>query len=214
MRHLDLRFVAAGLLAAALACGGAAPEPAAEQPTTEQPETPAPAAQASTPPAAQPEPGPAENAAAESDELPMARPLEFTAIDGRKIVLENLLGKHVLVFFFSTDCGHCQQAAMQLAPVYADLKDQNVEFLGLAMNPTAATNIRQFVENHNVAFPVTTIDRATFSRFSGVSMMQRFFYPYMIFIGPDGRVREHHEGSERGFFAALGDNVREILTRP
>lgn len=179
------------------ACGGSEPEPTSPTPAS----TPPPAA---SPEAQSPE---------ASDEPTPAPPLEFTSLDGRRISLAELRGRPVVVFFFSTDCPHCQRAAEELAPIYAEWKERGLEILGLALNPTAEQNLGEFVAEHDVEFPVATADRQTFARFAGLSMMTRFYYPYLIFVSPEGLKVEAHQGSDRAFFANFERSMREALRR-
>lgn len=197
----------AALLCGLAACGGAEEPPATatETPAAEQP-APAPTPEPATAPAAEPE-------AAEADGPRQAPPLGFTALDGRTVSLADLRGKAVLVFFFSTDCPHCQHAADVMAPIYASWKDRGVEFLGLALNPTAQQNLGAFVAEHRVAFPVTTADRQTFVRFAGLSMMARFYYPYLIFVDPEGNIAETHQGSDQMYFGNLGQSLETTLAQ-
>lgn len=139
--------------------------------------------------------------------------LEFTSMDGQKVSLADLKGKVVLVMYFSTDCQHCQTAAQTLAPIYKELKPKGFEILGLAMNPTAKQNLGAFRDNYQAYYPMTTATRAEFSAFSGLSIMDRFYYPYFLFIDREGNVRMEEHGGNRAFFANLSRNVMEVTTK-
>lgn len=137
--------------------------------------------------------------------------LSFTAIDGREVSLAGLKGKAVLVMYFSTDCPHCQHTAEVLGPIYSELRGKGFEIVGLAMNPGAKGNIRAFVSKHQVAFPVGFADRPAFSKFSGLSVMERFYFPYLIFVNQNGVVLEERQGSDRRYFADLNGNLRQSI---
>lgn len=195
-----------------LACGGSdAPEPAASTPPPAA-ENPAPA----TPPAAETPTAGSEGQAPLTTARDFPRPaqeLSFRAMDGRQVSLSDLEGKAVLVMYFSTDCPHCQRTAEVLAPVYADLKSKGVEVLGLAMNPAAQQNLKAFVDKYQVEFPVSTASRQDFARFSGLSMMERFYYPYLLFVDPEGNLVEEHQGSDSRFFSDLDRSLRETFKK-
>ena len=217
--HCTLSVVLAASLLAA--CGGgeaessaSAPEPAA----TPQAEQPQPEPPAATEPAASTDAVAGKPQASElaGDPRGFPRPapeLKFTARDGRQVALSQLKGKAVAVFFFSTDCPHCQRSAEVMAPIYAELKGQGVEILGLAMNPTAETNLGAFVEKYNVQFPVTTTTRQEFARFAGLSVMSRFYYPYYLFVDPQGNLVEEHQGSDTSYFRDLNSSLRATFAR-
>lgn len=149
----------------------------------------------------------------EAAEIPRpAKPLEFTALDGRQASLEKLRGNCVMLFYFSTDCGHCQKAATEIAPVYAQLRQQGFEVLGLALNPTAKDNLPNFVQTYGVRFPVALTTQNEFRRYAGMSVMQRFYYPYLIFIDRNGVIREEQQGANRMYFADLPNNLMKSLS--
>ena len=137
--------------------------------------------------------------------------LTFTTHDGKKVTLSDYKGRPVVVFFFSTDCPHCQRAATQLAPLYPELKKNGVEILGLAMNPTAKTNLNDFIHKYTVKFPTGVSDRNQFMAFSKLSVMQQFYYPYMLFVDRAGQVREEHQGSERSWFGDFEINLLKTV---
>lgn len=139
--------------------------------------------------------------------------IAITTSTGDTVDGEALEGKAVVVMFFSTDCPHCQHAASVMAPIYADYKSKGVEFVGVALNPTANTNLRAFVEKYSVVFPVGLGGRELFVRAAGLTEMIRFYYPYLLFIDKDGQIQEEHQGADRGYFADLDGNLRQSLDR-
>lgn len=141
-----------------------------------------------------------------------AQSLSFTALDGRKVSLEQLRGSCVMMFFFSTDCGHCQKAATEIAPVYSRLRSQGFEILGLALNPTAKDNLPNFVKSYGVEFPVSLTTQAQFRKFAGMSVMARFYYPYLMFVDRNGVIQAEHQGADRAYFADLPNNLMKTLS--
>ncbi len=135
--------------------------------------------------------------------------LEITTLQGKQLNIKDLAGKPVMVFYFSTDCPHCQAAAKTLAPIYGEYRSKGVEFVGVTLNPTAKNNLGVFVKQYNVAFPVGLGDRNRFVGYTGVT--GRFYYPYMLFVDKSGQIREEHEGADRAYFADLNASVRKSL---
>src|SRR5690606_11980624 len=117
-----------------------------------------------------------------------AKPLQFKALDGSVVSMEKLRGKAVLVMFFSTDCPHCQQAAARMAPVFRQLRPKGFEIIGLAMNPGAEANLRSFAQKYEVEYPIGVATRNDFAAFAELSLMQRFYYPYFLYVDPKGVV--------------------------
>lgn len=137
--------------------------------------------------------------------------LAFTTHDGKQVSLADYKGRPVVVFFFSTDCPHCQRAATQLAPLYPELAKNGVEVLGLAMNDTAKEKLSGFIHTYNVKFPAGVSNRNQFASFAHVSIMSNFYYPYMIFVDPAGQIREVHQGSERAWFGNFQVNLLKTI---
>jgi thiol-disulfide isomerase/thioredoxin len=140
--------------------------------------------------------------------------LEITTLEGKQLNIKDLAGKPVVVFYFSTDCPHCQAAATILAPIYREYHAKGLEIVGIALNPTAKDNAGAFVKQYGVAFPVGLGDRDHFVGFTGVT--GRFYYPYLLFVDKTGQVREEHDGADRAYFAdlnaSLGKSLDQLLS--
>ncbi len=135
-----------------------------------------------------------------------AQPFEATTYDGQKVSLDDLKGSPSVVIFFSTDCPHCQQTSMRIAPFYTDLTQQGLKIVGLSLNKTDKQGLRSFAERFEAAYPLALSSREEFSRIAGVSVMTRIYYPYILFLNKEGEILEEHQGSEQRWFAELERN--------
>lgn len=134
-------------------------------------------------------------------ELPRkAGPLTLKTTSGDELNLASLKGKVVAVMFFSTDCPHCQSTAELLGPVYAEYKPKGVEIMALAVNPSAAANLGEFISKHKVKFPIGLTTRSTWDVFAGLSVMSRHYVPHLLIVDKDGNIREDHPGEDRAFW--------------
>ena len=140
-----------------------------------------------------------------------APPLKFTTIDGRAMSLEDLKGKVVAVMFFQTTCPHCQQTTQILNPIYQQFKDQGFEIVGLAINKSAATDIDEFRNKYGARFPLTVSSGFECKRFAGLSVMAKFYVPYMFFIDRNGQIRHEHQGGDREFYKNQAANIQAEL---
>jgi thiol-disulfide isomerase/thioredoxin len=181
--------------------------------------TPAAAAPETTPPAASVTPPAAEPvAASQPAQAPAAAPasnsaLSFKAYGGRDIAIEDYKGKVVMVMFLSTDCPHCQTTARILAPIYRQYQAKGVEFLGLAVNPSAAQNLPAFVSQYGVEFPIGLGTSMQWYSFAKVSMMKTPYVPHVVFVGKDGEVAENHPGDDTAFWQDQGTKIAAALDR-
>jgi thiol-disulfide isomerase/thioredoxin len=180
--------------------------------------TPSAAAPESTPAAVAATPAAATEplAAVQPVETPAAAPrsksaLSFKAYGGRDIAIEDYKGKAVLVMFFSTDCPHCQTTARIMAPIYREYSAKGVEFLGLAVNPSAAQNLPAFVAQYGVEFPVGLGNSMQWSSFAKFSVTKRAYVPHMLFIDKDGQIVEDHPGEDAEFWQDQGNNIAAAL---
>ncbi len=71
--------------------------------------------------------------------------------------------------------------------------------------------MREFAERFQASFPLALSSRQEFSRVSGVSIMTRIYYLYLLFLDKDGVIREEHQGSEQLWFGNLETNFREAV---
>ncbi len=140
-----------------------------------------------------------------------AAALEVKTLDGKAISLSGLKGKVVAVFFFSTDCPHCQQTTQFLNPIYAEWKSRGLEILGLAVNPSANTNLKAFADQFGAKFPLALSTTSECNRFSEESVMRRFTVPYLLIVDRQGNVREEHPGADRDFWAGQQQNLPATL---
>ena len=142
-----------------------------------------------------------------------AQPFEAVAFDGRAVSLSALKGKAAVLMFFSTDCPHCQQTSLRIDPIYRELRPQGFEIVGLSLNPTDHTGLRQFAARFQASFPLALSSRNEFARVAGVSVMTRIYYPYLLFLDRDGVIREEHQGSEQAWFDRLETNFRTAVLK-
>ncbi|MDA0206715.1 MAG: TlpA disulfide reductase family protein [Acidobacteria bacterium] len=193
------------LLVSACSNSEATPSAAAPESTPAATTTPVAATQPATsaPPVEAPAAAPQSNSA-----------LSFKAYGGRDIAIEDYKGKVVLVLFFSTDCPHCQTTARIMAPIYREYSAKGVEFLGLAVNPSAAQNLPAFVAQYGVEFPVGLGTSTQWYSFAKFSVLKKTPYvPHVLFVGKDGQVAEDHPGEDTAFWQDQATSIPASLDR-
>ena len=148
-------------------------------------------------------------------DIPRPAPsLKFTTIEGKAMSLADLKGKVVAVMFFMTTCPHCQETTKLLGPLYSDLKPLGLEIVGLAINKSAPSALAAFKETYQAEFPLAAVSRFECTRFAGLSVMAKFYVPYMFLIDRNGQIRYEHPGGDaifKGSIAGLRSELDKLL---
>ena len=141
-----------------------------------------------------------------------APPLRMKTLAGDVASLWALRGQVVVVMFFSTDCGHCHEAAKVLVPLYTELKSRGFEMLGLATNSAAPENLGRFADVFDVKFPLAVGSRVDWARFGRFPIRSRPPYvPHLLFIDRGGTIRAEFNGSDRAFYDNLEERFRAVV---
>lgn len=142
---------------------------------------PAPVPATPAPPAATP----AATASTKAVEIPA---LKVTTIDGKAWDLAGHRGHWVVVNFWATWCGPCLKEMPDLSAL--DAMREHVEVIGLAYEEIEPAELRAFLQQHPVVYPVAIVDvydpPADFATPRGL--------PTTYLIAPDGRIAKHFLG--------------------
>ena len=103
------------------------------------------------------------------------------AIDGESIsVKEDLKGKVVVIDFWATWCGPCVAELPHMKELYAQYKDQGVEFIGVSLDQPDADGLsalKSFVAEHDLPWPQYHSGNASsnFARTWGITAIPTLF---------------------------------------
>ncbi len=201
MRTLALRLsLASCLIAATMACSSTAQ---ADQASQAGPAKNAPAAAASH----EPVPGAGVKVVLSDKPLPLPA-FTLTDLDGKTIDQAAWRGKVVLLNFWATWCGPCRAEIPDLIALQAKYKDQLV-VVGLSVDEgkTANADVKKFVVDHAINYPVAIVDGKIEKLFGGVSSI-----PSTFVLNPDGKMVQRHVGTLRA--AVTEQEVRYLAKLP
>jgi thiol-disulfide isomerase/thioredoxin len=85
---------------------------------------------------------------------PKAPEVTFTTLDGKKISMNSLRGKTVLVNFWATDCPGCVKEIPALVETYKRYKDKNFEVIAVAMPYDPPAQVLNYTKEKALPFAV------------------------------------------------------------
>jgi len=126
------------------------------------------------------------------DKRSVARKFGLRDLDGKKHQLAELKGKVVVVNFWATWCGPCQQEMPAFTKVYAEYRDRGVEFVGAANEDQASrAKVATFVKSLNIQFPIWLEASADHMEAFGVGPE----LPATVVVDPQGRLAARIKGA-------------------
>ena len=85
---------------------------------------------------------------------PTAPDVTFTTIEGKKISMDSLKGKMVLVNFWATDCPGCIKEMPQLIETYNEYNKKGFEIIAVAMPYDPPAQVLNYTKMNVLPFPV------------------------------------------------------------
>lgn len=123
--------------------------------------------------------------------IPVGRPfpaLDLVDIDGHPVRSADLAGKIIVVNFWATWCGPCEQEFPALVELQTRHRD-DVHVIGMAIDDAPIEDIRAFAARHHTNFPIVVATAATAELFGGLMGLPTTFVARM-----DGQLSEAHVG--------------------
>lgn len=135
-----------------------------------------------------------------------APPFSLKDADGRPITLADHAGKAVVLDFWATWCGPCNDAAKELELLQKNYRDKGVVVIGISVNKErdAAARVKEFANRHGLAY-VLVIDDGSAYKAYGVTRI-----PATFLLDREHRIREIYPGYRPGIgreIAARLDNI-------
>lgn len=128
----------------------------------------------------------------------------LTTLDGRTITSAQLRGKVVLVNFWATWCPPCRVEMPGFQSVYQRRQADGFVVLGISTDASGSENVRAFLNEHHITYPVAMASAAVVRDFGGASLL-----PTSFLIDRDGRIRNVIRGAFTSF--ALERAVDHLL---
>jgi len=110
---------------------------------------------------------------------------EFIAesMNGRAVSSVEFEGKVLLVNFWATWCGPCHRETPALVELQNELEGDGLQVIGISMDATDTTAVREFMERYNVSYPMIHSPEELAEEFGGV-----FALPTTYLVARDGKI--------------------------
>jgi len=118
----------------------------------------------------------------------MAPSFSLPDLAGRKVSLESLRGRAVVVNFWATWCPPCKEELPALAESWRESRGRCVEFVGIT-EESSPEEARAELLRHGVEYPVLMDDDAAVARAFGVTG-----FPRTYLVDADGKIQKSFSG--------------------
>jgi peroxiredoxin len=139
------------------------------------------------------------------DERAQAPGFSGTLLDGSEFSSSELAGDVAVLNFWGSWCAPCRVETPEFQEVYAQVRDQGVQFLGLNVKETSEQFATAFVQRFGIQFPSLYDPRGEVAlAFRGYPANA---IPSTIVLDPDGRVAAVYTG------AVSKENLHRVITQ-
>lgn len=134
----------------------------------------------------------------------MVPPFSVTTVDGKKISMDDLTGKVVLMDFWATWCGPCREALPHIQQVAKKFKDEPLVILSVSLD-TDEPAWKEFIGKHEMTWPQYRDGGFTgpIAKMFGVRAI-----PHTFTIDADGVLQEEHIGD-----ASIEGKLKKLIAR-
>src|ERR1700693_5309205 len=143
--------------------------------------------------------------AASGDASGPAPAFTLTALSGQQGALSQYKGQVVMVNFWATWCGPCQQEMPLLDQMYKKYKPAGFTLIGVNVDKEAPA-VKELLARKPVSFPVLLDPANQVSKAYHVNEM-----PSSVFIDRKGQIRYIHRGYKPGDENDYQDRIRQLI---
>jgi len=134
----------------------------------------------------------------------MVPPFTVTTVDGKKLSMDDLQGKVVLLDFWATWCAPCREALPHMQQVAKKFKDEPLVILSVSLDSNEQA-WKEFIDKHEMTWLHYRDGGFTgpISRMFGVTAI-----PHTFTIDTDGVLQEEHIGD-----ASIEGKLKKLIAR-
>jgi peroxiredoxin len=115
---------------------------------------------------------------------------ELATLDGSAISSKSLAGKVVLLNFWATWCPPCRVEMPGFQRIYEQFRNDGFVVLGVSMDAGGSEDVRRFLDERDITYPVAIATPAIVRDFGGVRLLPTSY----LIIDRKGRIRNEVSG--------------------
>ena len=112
------------------------------------------------------------------------------------IDLRKYRGKPLIVAFITLGCGHCVTTVQYLIQLQDQYGSKGLQVVGVAGSDHADIDLPQWLQRFRPNFPFGYLTQDPLLKLTGLSPDARPFVPILLFVDPNGTVRERKFGND------------------
>ena len=132
--------------------------------------------------------------------------LELKDIKGRVLKLADYKGKVLLINFWATWCTPCRAEIPELIKLQSEYKHKGLQIIGITYPPEALAEVKRFVKNAKMNYPVALGTRETKAIFTNSENL-----PITVVVDRNGNIKHIIEGIL--YSDEFGEKVKPLLIK-
>ncbi|HEX4948140.1 MAG TPA: TlpA disulfide reductase family protein [Blastocatellia bacterium] len=137
--------------------------------------------------------------------------IKLTTVDGQQFTLAGLRGKVVVLDFFAMQCAHSRDHIRETMTQFSSEQiNQGLQIIGIESESSTADQVRQYIADQKINYPVAQIDEPTFAQFVKSRDLSA---PQTLVFGRDGKLVLHTNGHSTENEARIRAAVQKALDK-
>lgn len=137
--------------------------------------------------------------------------IKLNTVDGPQFSLAGLRGKVVVLDFFGIKCAHSRDHIKETMTQFSeDQIRQGLQIIGIESESSSAEQVRQFIQDQKLNYPVAQVDEPTFMQFVNSRDLSA---PQTLVFGRDGKLVLHTNGHSAQNEGAIRAAVQKALDK-
>ena len=136
---------------------------------------------------------------------------KLNPVDGGQHSLMSLRGKVIVLDFFGMSCAHSRDHIKETMTQFSgEQANKGLQIIGIESESSSAEQVRQFIQDQKMNYPVAQVDEPTFMQFVNSRDLSA---PQTLVFGRDGKLLLHTNGHSAQNEGAIRAAVQKALDK-